>query len=373
MHLTELEVVAGTVFGAGSPVRFGAGGREPGAALRQACLDALSRPPCMVSFSGGGDSSAVLAAATAAARVHGLADPIPVSLRFPGVASTEESEWQEAVIAHLRLEDWIRVEVSEQLDFLGEVATQGLERHGLLWPANAHFHVPVFERARGGTVLTGLEGDGLLGGWRWQRAQAVLARRVHPVPRDVLRIPLALAPPPIRAAAIGRRLSLPSPWLRPSARRRLARAVGRELAGEPRSWGDRVAWFARRRYLQVGLRSLALLAAEHDVELRHPLLDPGFLSALAVQGGEAGYGTRLEARRALFGDLLPPEVLKRRTKAEFGPALWGPEARAFAARWDGRGVDPELVDPDELRRTWSQENPPLAAATVLQHAWLASR
>ena len=131
-----------------------------------------------------------------------------------------------------------------------------------------------------------------------------------------------------------------------------------------------MAWFARRRYLKLGIHSLALLAKAHHVEVHHPLLDPMFLAALAARGGRAGYGTRQEATRALVGDLLPAELVQRRTKAEFGMALWGPEARAFSARWDGSGVDPELVDADLLRAAWSERNPPLGAATLLQHAWL---
>jgi hypothetical protein len=241
-----------------------------------------------------------------------------------------------------------------------------------LWPANAHFHLPVFERAAGGSVLTGLDGDGLLGSWRWQRAQAVIERRASVGLRDPLRVALALAPTPVRWAALAARQPVPVSWLRPRAARLLRLSLARELAGEPRTWPGRIEWYARRRYLQLAVHSLALLGSHHDVRVHHPLLDPEFLSALAARGGPAGYGSRLQAARALFGQLLPAEVIERRTKAEFGATLWGPQARGFACEWDGAGVDPALVDRDRLRAAWSQPNPPLAAATVLQGAWLAA-
>jgi hypothetical protein len=334
-------------------------------------LDALRRPPCVVSFSGGRDSSAVLALATDAARRHGLPLPVPLSLRFPTVATTAENEWQELVIRHLGLADWERVELHDELDFLGEIARGGLSRHGLLWPANAHFHSPVFARAAGGSVLTGVDGDGLLG-WRWGRLRAGLDGPSPPAPRAVLRAGLALMPAPVRARRSRHRSPAVVPWLRPAAQRELQARAAADDASEPIRWDRRVDWFARRRYLHVGLRSLGLLAADHDARLVHPLADRAFLAAAAAHGGRAGYGTRDRAMAALFGDLLPPALIVRPLKAEFGRSLWGPQARAFADDWTGGGVDPEFVDDEALATAWAPENPPLAAASVMQAAWLES-
>jgi asparagine synthetase B (glutamine-hydrolysing) len=334
-------------------------------------LPALTRPPCVVSFSGGVDSSVVLALAVRVARARGLADPVPVSLRFPGVATTEESEWQELVVAHLGLSDWQRIEIGGELDFLGETARAGLAAYGLLWPANAHFHVPVFARAAGGSVLTGLDGDGLFRGWRWQRARTVLARGASAEPRDALRIALAGAPSPLRAATVFARLPNYRSWLRPAASRRVRAMLAVEAGMEPNRWDARVEWYARRRYLRHGVRSLALLAHAHRAQVVHPLLDPTVLATLAARGGRSGYGTRGQAMSALAGDLLPSELFARRTKGEFGRALWGEQARAFATGWDGRGLDLDLIEPDALASAWRAENPPLAAATLLQAAWLA--
>jgi hypothetical protein len=370
VELSALELASGRAFGAEPSVELPGTTAEPRQALERACEAALVREPCVVSFSGGTDSSTILAIAARVARDRGLSPPIPVSLRFPGVPSSNESRWQELVIRHLGLSDWVRIEIGDELDFVGALARTGLSNHGLLWPANAHFHYPVFERARGGSVLTGFDGDGLFKAWRWQRAQAVLARRESPVPRDVLRVALAVAPRQAREAAFSMRQPLYITWLRPHANRRFVHEIARELASEPRPWPARVAWFARRRYLRLAAHSLALLAADRDVEVHHPLLDPAFLSALARRGGRAGYGTREDAARALVSDLLPADTIQRRSKAEFGRALWGPEARAFAHQWCGSGIDHNVVDANLLRDAWSKPNPPLAAATVLQHAWL---
>ena len=53
-------------------------------------LRALRRPPCLVSFSGGLDSSALLAVATAVARREGLDDPVPATLVVPGSPESDE-------------------------------------------------------------------------------------------------------------------------------------------------------------------------------------------------------------------------------------------------------------------------------------------
>ena len=52
--------------------------------------------------------------------------------------------------------------------------------------------------------------------------------------------------------------------------------------------------------------------------------------------------------RALFSDLLPPQVIARTAKAEFSAPLFGEQTRRFARRWDGGGLDPRLIDSDVL-------------------------
>src|SRR3954451_5362253 len=175
--LTALEISSGLVL---PPARRAPAlprlepGTTPRMAFEAAVRPLLDRSPCLVSFSGGRDSSAVLAAATAIARREGLRLPVPVTHRFPSAALTQETEWQEQVIGHLGLSDWVRIDAADDLDCVGPVATEVLRRHGLLWPCNAYFHAPIFEAAAGGAVLTGVGGDEAFSPSSWTHAFNVL-------------------------------------------------------------------------------------------------------------------------------------------------------------------------------------------------------
>ncbi len=289
--LTRLERAAGVALGAQpiAPLPDGPTGSAR-AALERVVGRFLERTPCVVSFSGGRASSAVLAVATHVARRDGLPLPIPFTFRFPGKPLTEESDWQEHVIAHLGLEEWQRVDLHDELDLLGAIARQCLLEFGLLWPANVYLHVPVFRAAAGGTVLTGLDGDGLFGDWRWAHAQAVLHRRVAPRPRDVVRVGFALAPVPFRRAAYRRRGVFVPGWLSLAAGAEYADTVLDRAATEPRQWDRRVAWHAGARALYLAERNLEVIGARDDVRVGNPLLHPDFLAALANEGGAAGSG-----------------------------------------------------------------------------------
>jgi asparagine synthetase B (glutamine-hydrolysing) len=370
--LTSLEIAAGLVLerpGRLPELPALPAGTTPRAALEAAILPALARTPCLVSFSGGRDSSAVLAVAVAVARRHGLALPIPVTHRFPAAAGTDESGWQDTVVRHLALDDWVRVELSSELDAIGPVAASVIERHGLLWPCNNYFHDPIFETAAGGAVLTGIGGDEAFVGCTWDRAIAVLRGRVRPVPRDVLRVGFALAPVAVKAAFIRRWLPELLPWLRPAARREVERFVAADAAAEPLRYAGRLRKLLGSPQQRAGLEGLEAMAADHDVLVAHPLHDAGFFAALAAQPAADVYRSRTDAMAALVGDLLPPEVLRRSTKSHFSEVVWGPAARALAASWDGDGLDPEIVDCDVLREVWASAEPDTQTITLLQSVW----
>jgi asparagine synthase (glutamine-hydrolysing) len=76
---------------------------------------------------------------------------------------------------------------------------------------------------------------------------------------------------------------------------------------------------------------------------------------------------------ALARDLLPTEVLGRKSKASFNRIFFGQESRAFAAGWSGRGLDDTLVDPEALRSEWLSEVPDFRTSLLLQSAWLTDR
>ena len=314
----------------------------------------------------------MLAAAAGAARREGLPLPIPITLRYPSAPATDESDWQELVVGALALPEWQRLEIGEELDLLGPVSTAVLRRHGVLWPPNSYVAAPLLAEARGGSLLTGIDGDWLFGGWGWARPMAALCGRVRPRPRDALRVAHGLAPAALRQRLLRHRAPLRLPWLRPDAQAAIDRAWASQRVGEPRRFGVWVAWWRRLRYLSATCDGLRLLAGDAGARIVHPLLDGRFLAAVARRGGIAGFGARTAAMRGLFGGLLPDELLARRDKPAFDTAFWGRPTRAFTASWEGEGVDRRLVDERRLREVWGAGSPDFRTATLVQLAWLAS-
>jgi hypothetical protein len=372
-NLTALEVATGIVYGTvrGAPRPAPPPAGPPLAALEHVCLPALRRPPCLISFSGGRDSSLVLAVATHVARREGLPLPIPATNRFPDVDHTDESRWQELLVRHLGLDEWHRLSFTDELEAVGPVARRVLRRHGLLWPFNAHFHAPLLEAASGGSLLTGIGGDEVFGESRWARAKAVITGRARPRPRDLPRVGLLASPTALRRAVLTRRPPVEFPWLRPDAQREFARLWAADQASEPVRFGPRLRRLQSLRALRVGLRSLDLLAADTGTTIAHPLATAEFGAAVAAVGGWHGFEDRTLAMRTLFGELLPETLLSRSTKARFEGAFWSDHSRALAASWNGAGADLSLVDPDALRAVWSQRQPDGHSCLLLQAAWLA--
>jgi hypothetical protein len=372
--MSPLEVACGLPFG-GTTVPLPESDRHPARALEDATVPALEGPgPALVAYSGGRDSALVLAAATAAARRHGLPEPIPLTIRLPGVAVANEDAWQERTVAHLGLREWEFVTVTDELDLLGPLARDILERHGPFWPANAHFIGLLLQRAAGGTLMTGEGGDDMFAWWRWQRAADLLAGRARRRPRDLLTVSAALAPPAVRRRiarrSLGDRPRLP--WLTPRGQAMYAR----QLAGSadaPRRWDRVLAWMSGRRSMTVTADTLAVLAEDAGARILSPLLAPAFLGALAAHGGRHGLGDRTATLRGLFAALLPDEVLTRQDKATFGPAFFGPASRSFARDWDGGGIDAALVDAGALRRTWLAERVHWQSSDLIHRCWLHER
>ena len=348
--------------------------KVPLLALESVLLHALLRPPCLFSFSGGRDSSALLAAAAQVAKREGLDPPVPATLVFPGSDDADEDDWQSRVLHHLGLVDWERINIRGELDAVGPVAARELDRHGLLWPFNTHFHLPIIERAAGGSVVTGFGGDEIGNSTAYAKAERILAdRHVSGLP-DLLVVGLAVSPRPLRSA-VHRRRPLTGlgeqPWLTEEGRRQVARAYGSHLGAVPLGWEAKVRrWIWPGRFFRICQASLQRLASDHDVAMVHPFVDGSFLDALGQFGGFRGLGSRTDFLREVFGDLLPTAVIERSTKGGFTDPLWTERAREFAKDWSGRGVDEELVNVDELRRHWRTDDRNLLSTTLLQVAWL---
>ena len=333
---------------------------------------ALERSPCLVSFSGGRDSSAVLAIAAAVASREGLPLPVPVTNRFAAVPSSHEDEWQEQVVRHLGLPDWEKLVLTDEVDSVGPVAREVLGRVGLLWPFNAHFHVPMLRKAAGGSLLTGIGGDELFSAHVWGAARVVLTGRRLPRASRAGAIGAALAPRPVRRWALARRRQVRWPWLRPEVDEAINLQLSDFKARTPIAWAGGVGWWWRSRARTVSVASMGVLAADAGVRIVHPFTEPCLVGAVAGHFGAKGPVNRSAAMRALFDDVLPAAVLARTSKAWFDAAFFSAPSRAFAAAWSGAGVDPAIVDPDRLLQEWRSERPDPRSFLLMQSAWLAN-
>lgn len=376
-ELSRLEAVAGCPLGGRgrSAPRIGDRNRGPLEALVSSIERTLDSGPPAVAFSGGRDSSLLLAVAALVCRRAGIEPPMPITLCMPTpLAEADEGGWQELVMEHLGIPHWHRIPIGDELDLVGHYARRHLVRDGLLFPANAHSVVPMLEAAGDRCLIVGLGGDELLSPHQWRPVQDLLAGRRKPQPRDLVRLAVGAIPRAIRGG-----LRPPSAedleemeWLRPAVRRRLGRLVRRGFE-EPVRWHAAVRHVSARRDVVLPLRAMERLAEPGGHRVQAPLLDPGFVGALARAGGHSGWGGRTATMDQLARDLLPADVVGRRTKAYFNRVFFGQESRAFAAAWSGRGLDETLVDPEALRREWLSEVPDFRTSMLLQSAWLADR
>jgi asparagine synthase (glutamine-hydrolysing) len=373
--LTLLEIAAGTVL---EPA--GLRGRRParGGARARSVLEAVARAalasgPVFVSFSGGRDSSLVLAVTAAVARREGLPEPVPVTARHSSAESQEEP-WQHLVVTHLGLREWVRIDVADRMDVLGVEATSLLARAGLVAPANAYLHLPMAQVAAGGTLLTGVGGDELLGSQGNRLARAIYAGGPLRA-RELRTLALAASPEPLRRRW-RRRDGYPwAPWLRPDAARLVKDRVAASEAATRVRWDVDAIRYGRSRAVRLGREALETVGRCHGARIVSPLLDPDFVVAFAREMGPAGPPSRTASMRHLASDLLPDAALTRASKAVFAALVWGPRFREFAASWSGGDLSPELrslVDPFRLRENWEGVRPLFPSMLLLQHVWLCA-
>ena len=109
LPLTALDVASGIPVGAAPPAPTPVEPRGVRSALEASIRPALQRPPCFVAFSGGRDSSTVLAVADRLATREGLPRPVALTARFPEAPAADESEWQELTTSWLGIEAWERL------------------------------------------------------------------------------------------------------------------------------------------------------------------------------------------------------------------------------------------------------------------------
>ena len=356
---------------------------HPARALRAALRPALLRTPCVVAFSGGRDSSLLLAVAADLAAREGLDPPTALTFRYPGDDAADETSWQELVVAHLRDAglrfEWARRDIATELDNIGPLISPVLRAHGgPTFPAGLANTILLAQHAAGGCLVTGNAGDEVLGGHRATVLRAVLRRRGRGLTRTDWRHAVACAAPARVRLGLGRRESglrqvLDTPWLRPLLRRAVLAETMRSEAARPLRWDRSVRAALASRAVVIGKRTRAQTARDYGCELVEPLGSPGFVASYADFGGRWGGINRAAGTRLLAAGLLPDAIISRRDKAYFNASRFGPVSREFARTWDGRGLDDSLVDPAELRAAWLAQVPPAATVMLLQQAWLASR
>jgi asparagine synthase (glutamine-hydrolysing) len=373
--LEPLEVCSGVVLGARRSPRSApvppADLSNVRGVLEDLLAPRLESPPCFVSFSGGRDSAALLSLATRLARERGLSDPVPVTVRFDHCPRTDENDWQEMTIDHLGLQRWEILPIGDELDPLGPVATEVLRRHGLFWPPVAHRIAPALEAARGHVLVLGTGGDETFSPWRPHPARRRLDVRVRPVRRAVKRAAFNLLPERLRIrVSLRRRRDLS--WLRPVALREVERQYRAWLRQRRPSWAEAVRRIPESRNFELTQSIFAAMAHDAEVSLVQPFFDPGFLRAMGESAPRRGFPSRAAALELHFGDVLPPPVVERTTKAVFDELHGGRASQAFAQAWDGRGVNPAWVDVEALRREWLSPRPDYRSLTALNAAWLAT-
>jgi asparagine synthase (glutamine-hydrolysing) len=160
--------------------------------------------------------------------------------------------------------------------------------------------------------------------------------------------------------------------MRPDALRLVAKVTARHFGSQPLDWAGSLNWHLRQRVIAAHKHNLGLIAADYTTLHIDPFLDVNFVAALARCGGKFGFATRQEAMNSVGGDLLPPSLLARSTKAVFNAAYFTTIAREFVRNWAGRGVDDEIVDVRLLKAEWLKAYPPAPSSALLQAAWLAS-
>jgi asparagine synthase (glutamine-hydrolysing) len=370
---TPLDLASGYVLGEAEhpPIPAAPDGRIHDVLIETVSAHMRAGRPYRVAFSGGRESSVDLALATRAARLGGFPEPVPVTLRYPGLTTEREVSAQERVVRHLGLADWERVEIHDELELVGPVAQRVLRDVGLLWPAQAHSMFPLMELARGGafSLMTGANDFFLF--WPWASLAAVLRGERRPRPADLGMAAMALAPQGLRAAAARRKGYPPAmPWMRPEAERRARKLMSLRAASVPARFDRAVRAQAGHRCGLAAQRSLRAMAAEAGTELVQVSFEPHMVAAEAAAGGWRGFSSKLSVLELAVGDLLPLREWRGPRPIDFTRVFFGEHTRAFARRWSGQGLDDSLVDAERLRSIWLGDAPDARTAGLMQMAWM---
>ncbi|MGY1779773.1 asparagine synthase-related protein [Geodermatophilus sp. SYSU D01036] len=375
---TSFEVSVSWVYGwAPDAVVTDPSTEHPAEALRAVLREEVLAGPCVVPFSGGRDSSLVLAVACDVAAEAGVELPTALTFRYPGDPAADEDEWQDLLMDHLRgrgqRPPWLIRDIDDELDVVGPLVAPLLaERGHSLWPPAIGATVAIAQEAAGATVLSGEHGDEVLGARRATILSAAVRHRGRlPSPGRRQALHAALPRGVVAAGILASRRRLE--WLTPAAGRRSRWLDARESLHDPLRWDNGVRSTAARRGTVLGSRTMEVLTQRWGSRLAAPLAHPRVLAALASFGGPRGLPDRRTGTRLLSGGSLPEAVCARRTKGVFNGSRFHRHTRAVIERWSGEGVDRRWVDVDALRATWTADVLDAGTSSLLQAAWLAQQ
>ncbi|MGD9751179.1 MAG: asparagine synthase-related protein [Acidimicrobiia bacterium] len=328
--------------------------------------------PWFVLFSGGRDSSIVLATATLVARATGRPDPVPVILRFPGAWGTEEDKWQELVLRHLHLRDPLIMTFTDECDLLAPAAVQSLLSHGLSFPPAAHCMAAVYERLDDGVVFTGECGDEIFGAQRVTPIRNLFVERGLAGRAHLVRLYDSLCPAWLDRRRLGRSTRSWLGWLDDDERAAFVSQVVDERHALPFHWARAMQLVQTRHAIAVGVWHRSRIAARHGCTLVDPLWTQPVIAAVGRHCRRWGPRSRTALLEAVFAEVLPLELLRRSTKAHFNNAYFGVHSRTFTESWDGSGIEDMPVCLDALRAEWAKPMPSAASYLLLHHAYLTS-
>lgn len=376
---TAFEVACGWLHGElGDAVVTSRSDRSPAEALRDAVRSDLLTGTCLVPFSGGRDSSLVLAVACDVARQAGVDLPTAFTFRHPGQPEADETAWQELVMAHLAelglRPAWQIRDVTVELDVVGPLVAPLLSKSGHpLWPPNLGAVIALAQTLPGGTVLSGEHGDTVLGLRRATLLAGTARRRGKGLSLTDWRAVADAALPRGVRAAWTRLGGWAPPWLTPVAQRRWRGLAARDTVQDPLRWDRSIRRATATRAAVTGMATIDSVSRTWGTRFASPLGDHEVIGALAGQGGWPGLASRGAMTRLLGGHLLPERLYSRHTKANFTASRFHDHTRATIAGWSGAGVDHQWVDVPALRAAWSVEQVHPQMGGLVQAAWLAQQ
>ncbi len=340
-------------------------------AIELELLEVLQRGPCVISFSGGRDSSALLAIALHVARREGLPEPVAVTDRYPHVPESLEDDWQRMVIDHLRCTTWeILDHPVGAHELLGDLTLHWLERLGVLHPFNWATFAGSMQLATGGTLVTGYGGDEIFVG-SLRPYYSALRNRIRPPLRRTHTLPFELLPARARARLF-RRHTRPgrARLARGGPAARLIATEARDIASVPWAYDEMITGAYLDRDHQAVVESTAALGRELGAAVRHPSRSGRVLSAAARQYGSAHPRGRAAGLRELVGDLLPDAALTRASKADFTMWSLGDLTRERLREWGGVGIDEQRIDRQRMLDELLSDDPTAQAFLAVHAGWL---